>query len=341
MWRSRRCARAAARSARGSCRRGPGARQLRSGDPRAGREPDLRELHPGGTGGGVDGYHGRDPRLARLGRRDPGEGRRLIESSGFMDLVACLLRQAEAVHADETPARAAGGLRYVHLACTAFLTRMHTGDRSADAVDAGGVRPATPGFSSATATTAATATSRTRCTPGAAPISCATCGTFTSSSRENRAGHSRRPACSSRPATPPATARAEGRKALDAGIVAGLTSRYRSIAESGLAVNVYRRTATANDARRIARRILKHEDMILRFITRPDLDIFTNNQGGEDDQAGQGPAAQLRGLLAHPRRPRRLRRRPVLPVHRFKMGHPQDRRAPRPLQRTPLDAART
>jgi transposase len=32
----------------------------------------------------------------------------LIEASGFMDLVAGLLRQAEAVHADETPARAAG-----------------------------------------------------------------------------------------------------------------------------------------------------------------------------------------------------------------------------------------
>ena len=42
----------------------------------------------------------------------------LVESSGFMDLVKDLLRQAEAVHADETPARAAGGMRYVHLACT-------------------------------------------------------------------------------------------------------------------------------------------------------------------------------------------------------------------------------
>jgi transposase len=65
----------------------------------------------------------------------------LVESSGFMDLAACLLRQAEAVHADETPARAAGGMRYVHLACTRWLTHMHTGDRSADAVDAGGVLP--------------------------------------------------------------------------------------------------------------------------------------------------------------------------------------------------------
>ena len=98
----------------------------------------------------------------------------LVESSGFMDLVQDLLRQAEAVHADETPARAAGGMRYVHLACTAYLTHMHTGDRSADAVDAGGVLPGYQGFSSGTATTRATATSRTRCTPGAAPICCGT-----------------------------------------------------------------------------------------------------------------------------------------------------------------------
>ena len=60
-----------------------------------------------------------------------GKAAALVESSGFMDLVAGLLRQAEAVHADETPARAAGGLRYVHLACTRWLTRMHTGDRFA------------------------------------------------------------------------------------------------------------------------------------------------------------------------------------------------------------------
>ena len=45
------------------------------------------------------------------------------------------------MHADETPARAAGGTRYVHLACTRYLTCMHTGDRSADAIDAGRVLP--------------------------------------------------------------------------------------------------------------------------------------------------------------------------------------------------------
>src|ERR1035437_3404755 len=50
-----------------------------------------------------------------------------------------LLKSAPAVHADETPARAGGGMRYVHLACTAYLSMMHTGDRSAPAIDAGGV----------------------------------------------------------------------------------------------------------------------------------------------------------------------------------------------------------
>ena len=44
--------------------------------------------------------------------------------------------------------------------------------------------------------------------------------------------------------------------------------------------NLYRRTATAQDARRIARRFLSFEDLILRFATGPDLDIFTNNEAG-------------------------------------------------------------
>jgi transposase len=65
----------------------------------------------------------------------------LTEGSGFMDRVRELLKSAAAVHADETPARAAGGIRYVHLACTAYLTHLHTGHRSAGAIDSGGVLP--------------------------------------------------------------------------------------------------------------------------------------------------------------------------------------------------------
>jgi hypothetical protein len=80
-------------------------------------------------------------------------------------------------------------------------------------------------------------------------------------------------------------ARGNGKKALDADVLGDLLDRYRAIAASGLAANVYRRTATAKDARRVARRFLKHEDMILRNITRPDLDIFTNNEAKCDTRS--------------------------------------------------------
>ncbi len=70
-----------------------------------------------------------------------GRAAALVEASGFLDRVRELLKAAPAVHADETPARAAGGTRYVHLACTRYLTCMHTGDRSAEAIDAGQVLP--------------------------------------------------------------------------------------------------------------------------------------------------------------------------------------------------------
>src|ERR1019366_6850960 len=65
----------------------------------------------------------------------------LVEASGFTDRVRELLKTAPALHADETPARAAGGTRYLHLACTRYLACMHTGDRSAEAIDAGQVLP--------------------------------------------------------------------------------------------------------------------------------------------------------------------------------------------------------
>jgi transposase len=81
-----------------------------------------------------------------------GKAAALVEASGFMEHIQALLKTAPAVHADETPARAAGGTRYVHLAC--YLTCLHTGDRSAEAIDAGGVLPGYAASSSATATQA-------------------------------------------------------------------------------------------------------------------------------------------------------------------------------------------
>jgi len=59
----------------------------------------------------------------------------------FMDRVRVLLHAAGVLYAGETPARVAGHLHYVHVACTEFLTAMHTGDRTKEAIDAGGVLP--------------------------------------------------------------------------------------------------------------------------------------------------------------------------------------------------------
>jgi transposase len=65
---------------------------------------------------------------------------------GFVPHVQALLAGAPLLHADETPARAAGALSYVHVACTDYLTLMHVGDRSAATIDAGRVLPAFTGI---------------------------------------------------------------------------------------------------------------------------------------------------------------------------------------------------
>jgi transposase len=181
------------------------------------------------------------------------------------------------VHADETPARAAGGTRYVHLACTAYLTCMHTGDRSADAIDAGGVLP---GYSGVIVR------------DGYAGYGHLTdalhawCGVHLL--RDLKALYDFEPSpqqwasqmaallIDARDAA--SAARRAGQFVLDAGVLDDLVTRYRELAAAGLAANLYRRTATAKDARRIARRFLGFEDLILRFATRPDLDIFSNNE---------------------------------------------------------------
>jgi transposase len=52
-----------------------------------------------------------------------------------------LLRGQPVLHANETPARVDGGLKYVHVACTDELTLFHVAGRSAADVDAGEVLP--------------------------------------------------------------------------------------------------------------------------------------------------------------------------------------------------------
>ncbi|NLT56811.1 MAG: IS66 family transposase [Actinomycetales bacterium] len=64
---------------------------------------------------------------------------RLIREGGFPEAVKKLLAAAPVVHADETFARVDSKTAYVHVACTDHLTLLHTGNRSAEAIDAGGV----------------------------------------------------------------------------------------------------------------------------------------------------------------------------------------------------------
>ena len=206
-----------------------------------------------------------------------GKAAALVEASGFMDRVRELLRAAPALHVDETPARAPGGTRYVHLACTRYLTCMHTGDRSAEAIDAGQVLPGYQGVivrdgyagygHLTTALHAWCAVHLLRDLKGLYD--------FEPAQQEWASGMADL-LIEARDAA--ASARAAGQSALDTTVLDGLVTRYRALAAAGLAANLYRRTASAKDARRLARRFLGFEDLILRFATRPDLDIFSNNE---------------------------------------------------------------
>jgi transposase len=154
---------------------------------------------------------------------------------------------------------------------------MHTGDRSADAIDAGGVLPGYQGII---------------VRDGYAGYGHLTdalhawCGVHLlrdlkglydfEPSQQQWAAQMAGLLIEARDAA--STARHAGQSALDAVVLENLVARYQALAAAGLAANLYRRTATAKDARRIARRFLGFEDLILRFATRPDLDIFSNNE---------------------------------------------------------------
>jgi transposase len=207
-----------------------------------------------------------------------GKAAALIGASGFADAVRGLLRSAPALHADETPARAAGGLRYLHVACTRYLTWMHAGDRSADAIDAGGVlrgytgilvRDGYGGYSHLTTALhawcgahllrdlAAVYDTEPRLQQWAADM-----GLLLLDARDAAAA-----------------ARTAGKDRLDPEILAGLTARYHAITATGRALNRYRHnSANGRAARSLSRRFELYEDMILCFAARPGLDIFTNNE---------------------------------------------------------------
>jgi transposase len=194
----------------------------------------------------------------------------------FVAHVRALLRDAPALHVDETPARTAGGLAYVHVACTRYLTLLHVGDRSAEAIDAGGVLPGYDGIIVRDGY------------GGYAHLTEALhawCGAHLL--RDLRDVYEFEPGAQrwahamaellveARDAAE--AARAAGQTALAPAVLADLVGRYRALAAQGLEVNQYRPGRTAADAVRLARRFQTFEDMILRFVTHPGVVAFTNN----------------------------------------------------------------
>jgi transposase len=198
----------------------------------------------------------------------------------FMERVRVLLRQAGVLYADETPGRAAGGLAYVHVACTGFLTHLHTGGRSATDIDAGGVLPGFAGtimrdgyagyahlVDALHAWCGAHSLRDLRAVWEADPVGQAWAGAMADLLvYANRAA---------------GAARAEGAQVLDGATLERIVGWYRGAAAMGIADNQRRRTQLATDGLRLARRFAAHEAMILRFATDLAVD-FTNNQSERD-----------------------------------------------------------
>jgi transposase len=206
-----------------------------------------------------------------------GKAAALIEASGFAGRVRDLLGEAPAVHADETPARAAGGLRYVHLACTPYLALMHTGDRSAAAIDAGGVLPGYRGI------LVRDGYHGYWHLAGAAHAWCAA-----HLLRDLKGVHDAEPGRQEWAAKmaclllwcrdTAAAARRAGQARLDPAFLNDLAARYQAAAAGGITASLFRHGTAPREGRALARRFQRYQDDILRFVTRPDLDIFTNNE---------------------------------------------------------------
>jgi transposase len=204
-------------------------------------------------------------------------GRAAAALAPFMEHVRALLRTAPALNADETPARAAKNLAYVHVACTRYLTCLHVAGRSAEDIDAGGVLPGYTGV---------------LMRDGYAGYSHLTgalhawCGAHLL--RDLKDIYDFEPAQQAwasamadllvQANTCASQARVAGKDRLDPDVLARLLQRYRALAADGLEDNQRRHTRAARDARRVARRFRDYEDLILRFVTDLTVTDFTNNE---------------------------------------------------------------
>jgi transposase len=198
----------------------------------------------------------------------------------FMDRVRELLPAAPVLYADETPARCAGKLRYVHVACTEFLTAMHAGDRTSEAIDSGGILPGYAG------TIVRDGYKGYEHLTDALHAWCGAHGLRDLAGLYRFDPDGQVWARSMADLLLDANARAgaarrAGQAALSDGDLAGIRSWYRGAVAMGITGNQGKRTQMGKDGLRLARRFRDHEDMILRFAT--DLAVgFTSNQAERD-----------------------------------------------------------
>jgi transposase len=196
----------------------------------------------------------------------------------FMDHVRNLLKTAPVVHADETWTTVSGSTEYLHAACTEHLTVMHTGARSKDAIDAGGVlteisgmlvRDGYAGYKHLT------------------QVEHAWCGAHLL--RDLRGMHQADPAGQLWAKAMgdlladvhhlAVAAREAGRAGADE--LAHLHRRYTGALARARTDNNGKKTTLAKDARSLANRFETNRDMILRFTTNLTVP-FSNNQAERD-----------------------------------------------------------
>jgi len=199
---------------------------------------------------------------------------RLLETR-FLPHVRALIAAAPVAHADETTARAAGALTYLHVACTRYLTAMHIGDRGKDTIDAGGIWPAFTGVLVRDGYAGYEHLDK---------IEHAWCGIHLV--RDLRAVHDPDPRGQSWAEAMVNTlllandtahaARAQGRVALTDTELSTIRSRYAGAIARGWQENTRGSDPLHEQARTLLRRFQRHRDMILRFTVNLDVP-FTNN----------------------------------------------------------------
>ncbi|MET8538213.1 IS66 family transposase [Streptomyces sp. NPDC005065] len=208
-----------------------------------------------------------------------GRAARLLEAD-FLPAVRALLATAPVVHADETFARAASQTTFLHVASTAHLTLMHTGDRSAATIDAGDVLPHLTGVLVRDGYAGYTHLEQ---------VLHAWCGAHLL--RDLRGIHeadtegqlwARAMADTLLEANRiAAAARQAGREELNAQELRTIRRLYAGALARSRQDNREKSTELARHARTLARRFEEHREVILRFTT--DLTVpFSNNQAERD-----------------------------------------------------------